>query len=330
MGCLKLDYYEDLQVHAWQSEASGEADQSRQFWKSIVDIEYVPFGEVFLEEKNAKWNTPYLFTSMELDKETGWNYFGARYQDPKLGIFLSVDLLAEKYPSWSSYAYCYNNPVNVIDPDGKEGIVLSGQPGTHNNREHFLVNGLNRAKGALNHRHSKSEKVTWVVYNDKSKEYGYTKEMLAKYQKLANKAGVTMKVVSNIDDVIDYVNNKTCGSSRENDKITSFYYVGHAKPSNLNPGYPEDKGALDPSDFSSDAFPSGAWINVVGGCRTDVDKSWIFDDSVVDKLQSKVDGKSTVNGSSVRVQYDGGVVSDEQLVKPNNGKIVTVKGKKDD
>lgn len=79
----------------------------------------MPFGEVFLEEKNAKWNTPYLFTSKELDRETGLYYYGARYQDPKLGIFISVDPLAEKFCGYSSYNYTLNNPVNLIDPDGK-------------------------------------------------------------------------------------------------------------------------------------------------------------------------------------------------------------------
>ena len=74
-----------------------------------------------MEEKNAKWNTPYLFTGKELDKETGLYYFGARYQDPKLGIFISVDPLAEKFKGWSSYAYAFNNPVRFIDPDGMEG-----------------------------------------------------------------------------------------------------------------------------------------------------------------------------------------------------------------
>lgn len=33
----------------------------------VQHIEYVPFGEVFLEEKNSKWNTTYLFTFKELD-----------------------------------------------------------------------------------------------------------------------------------------------------------------------------------------------------------------------------------------------------------------------
>ena len=30
-------------------------------------IEYVPFGEVFIEERNNTWNTPYLFNAKELD-----------------------------------------------------------------------------------------------------------------------------------------------------------------------------------------------------------------------------------------------------------------------
>jgi RHS repeat-associated protein len=84
----------------------------------VQHVEYVPFGEVFLEEKNSKWNTPYLFTSKELDRETGMYYFSARYQDPKLGIFLGVDPKAEKYVGWSSYAYALNNPVKFIDPTG--------------------------------------------------------------------------------------------------------------------------------------------------------------------------------------------------------------------
>jgi RHS repeat-associated protein len=87
-------------------------------------VEYVPFGEVFLEEKNAVWNTPFLFNGKELDKETGMSYYGARYYEPKTSVWISVDPLAEKYPSMSPYAYCINNPINVIDPDGRDIIIL--------------------------------------------------------------------------------------------------------------------------------------------------------------------------------------------------------------
>ncbi|SFO17524.1 RHS repeat-associated core domain-containing protein [Paenimyroides ummariense] len=51
--------------------------------------------------------------------------FGARNYDPALGRWFNVDPLAEKYSSLTPYAYCANNPILYIDPDGRE-IVLPG------------------------------------------------------------------------------------------------------------------------------------------------------------------------------------------------------------
>ncbi len=82
-------------------------------------VEYVPFGEVFIEERNSTWNTPYLFNAKELDEETGLYYYGARYYDPKTSVWISVDPLAEDFTGVGSYVYCYNNPVEYIDPDGR-------------------------------------------------------------------------------------------------------------------------------------------------------------------------------------------------------------------
>ena len=63
------------------------------------------------------------FTGKEKDSETGFYYFGARYYDPTLsGLFLSVDPMADKYPSISPYAYCIWNPVKIIDPNGESGV----------------------------------------------------------------------------------------------------------------------------------------------------------------------------------------------------------------
>ena len=59
------------------------------------------------------------FTGKERDSETGYSYFGARYYYSDLsGLFLSVDPMADKYPSISPYAYCAWNPVKLIDPNG--------------------------------------------------------------------------------------------------------------------------------------------------------------------------------------------------------------------
>ena len=64
-----------------------------------------------------------------LHAETGFSYFGARYYDSDLMIgWLSVDPMADKYPSLSPYAYCGWNPVKLVDPDGEDPFtaILEG------------------------------------------------------------------------------------------------------------------------------------------------------------------------------------------------------------
>jgi len=64
---------------------------------------------------------PCPFTGKERDEETGYGYFGARYMDHELmTMWLSVDPLADKYPSISPYAYCNWDPVMLVDPDGND------------------------------------------------------------------------------------------------------------------------------------------------------------------------------------------------------------------
>ena len=87
----------------------------------VQHIEYVPFGEVFIEERNSIWNTPYLFNAKEFDEETGLYYYGARYYDPRLSLWISTDPLQEKYYGISTYCYAYNNPIRYVDPTGMEG-----------------------------------------------------------------------------------------------------------------------------------------------------------------------------------------------------------------
>jgi RHS repeat-associated protein len=86
-------------------------------------VEYIPFGEVFLEEKNDKWNTPYKFNAKEFDEETGLGYFGARYFDSKLSLFYSVDPATEM--TMTPYQFSYQNPIKYTDPTG---MVPEGPP----------------------------------------------------------------------------------------------------------------------------------------------------------------------------------------------------------
>jgi RHS repeat-associated protein len=72
----------------------------------------------------------------QCDEETGYGYLprqarqahhGARYMDHELmTMWLSVDPMADKYPSISPYAYCAWNPVRLIDPDGMDIWIING------------------------------------------------------------------------------------------------------------------------------------------------------------------------------------------------------------
>ncbi|MFV0290628.1 MAG: RHS repeat domain-containing protein [Mangrovibacterium sp.] len=101
-----------------------------------------PFGEVFIEERNNTWNTPFLFNGKELDEETGLYYYGARYYNPRVSLWYGVDPLAEKYPGVSPYAYCVNNPVMLVDPDGMEveGVTNKDAKTLRKDIHHVLSN----------------------------------------------------------------------------------------------------------------------------------------------------------------------------------------------
>ena len=60
------------------------------------------------------------FSGKEKDSETGYHYFGARYYNSDLSLWLSVDPMADKYPSLSPYNYCAWNPMKIVDPDGED------------------------------------------------------------------------------------------------------------------------------------------------------------------------------------------------------------------
>lgn len=71
---------------------------------------------------------PFRFTGKELDRQNGLNWydFGARWYDVAgVPMWTSVDPLAEKYYNVSPYVYCENNPVMLVDPNGKDWICAT-------------------------------------------------------------------------------------------------------------------------------------------------------------------------------------------------------------
>ncbi|KJF44165.1 hypothetical protein LH29_01155 [Draconibacterium sediminis] len=89
--------------------------------------EYYPFGMIMNQQNSFADGilaNKYLYNGKELqDDDIGgskldWYDYGARFYDPSLGRFHSVDPLTEDYYSWTPYHYVHNNPILLIDPTG--------------------------------------------------------------------------------------------------------------------------------------------------------------------------------------------------------------------
>ena len=90
-------------------------------------IHYAPYGE-FLANQRATGSTydeRYKFTGKERDAETGYDYYGARYQIVPLGIWGSPDPLLDKYIHLSPYMYCNGNPIKYVDIKGTHPAALA-------------------------------------------------------------------------------------------------------------------------------------------------------------------------------------------------------------
>ncbi|MBI4208132.1 MAG: hypothetical protein HY538_00295 [Deltaproteobacteria bacterium] len=106
------------------SDHLGSASAATDASGAVIQIEtYTPFGEIVTPhllsspqrgEERGEGATPHLYTGQELDHEAELYYYGARYYDPVLARFESVDaVLGEE-----AYGYARNRPLHFVDPDG--------------------------------------------------------------------------------------------------------------------------------------------------------------------------------------------------------------------
>ncbi|UPG85994.1 RHS repeat-associated core domain-containing protein [Luteibacter aegosomatis] len=83
------------------------------------------------------------------DSDANLVYMQARYYDPTIGRFLSVDPAQSepgKVSEFNRYAYAINNPVNNVDTDGRQSVPLGSYsqywPGSEAEKQRNYINGM--------------------------------------------------------------------------------------------------------------------------------------------------------------------------------------------
>jgi len=108
----------------------------------VYSAAHRPFGQA--KDVWTKTYDPKLkFSGKEREDYSDLDYFGARYYDHNSYRFISVDPIINKGEAfsnpqlWNLYAYCRNNPITYLDPDGRRIVI---DPGQYHNEIQQAVN----------------------------------------------------------------------------------------------------------------------------------------------------------------------------------------------
>ena len=177
--------YEKMQYYYHPDHLGSSSNITNLDGEVVQHVEYVPFGEVFIEERNNSWNSPYLFNGKELDEETGLYYYGARYYNPRESVFISVDQMVEM--TMTPYQYTYQNPIRYTDPTGMSANPIYDENGNFlgtDDRglqgEAIIMNKDNFSQG-MSHEEAKSKGTLLSNYNAELDGKGVLTEKV-KYQ----------------------------------------------------------------------------------------------------------------------------------------------------
>ena len=96
----------------------------------VSSDDYDPWGMLLngRSTDTAYLNVKYKFTGKERDTETGYDYFGWRLYDGRIGRWLQTDPLAGESPEFSPYIYANDNPITIVDLFGMDTIYVAQLP----------------------------------------------------------------------------------------------------------------------------------------------------------------------------------------------------------
>ena len=158
---------------------------------------YYPFGGIFANSTSVQ---PYKYNGKELDTKKGLNWYdyGARHYDAAVGRFATVDPMAEKYYSMSPYAYCGNEPISRIDPDGKDWRIQ-----THYNKDTGKIEYKITVRAVLINNSSNQEldmkKLTELIVNQVNTAYTSSSD-----DEFVSTIDLQLRAVNSVDDIKEY------------------------------------------------------------------------------------------------------------------------------
>ncbi len=122
-GYVDKNKYDNFVYHYYLRDHQGN---NRIVMNQSGEIEqvnhYYPFGGLFGDSQELVSNQSHKYNGKELDRMYGLDLYDyhKRMYDSMSGRFPTMDPLSEMYYDISPYAYCNNNPVRYVDPDGRD------------------------------------------------------------------------------------------------------------------------------------------------------------------------------------------------------------------
>ncbi|MDR1181413.1 MAG: hypothetical protein LBL13_05510, partial [Bacteroidales bacterium] len=296
--------------------------------------DYFPFGLTHATVANIAKNK-YLYNGKELQNDVLGSIvfdqldYGALFYDPVIVRWHVVDPLAEQNRRWSPYAYCYNNPLRFVDPDGRETRVAMNDDGTYR-----VIGGeLNKDRNIYVYTQDKDGN-----YTVKGNSIGITTSTTSFYNSDAND-GKGAWAVGSIINPNDQSGDNFLGDIFGNNPAMFDDYIANAgngekydfKTTNGTDasiaGIDEYRGMpIGVTDNGQAIYSSARDIgNMAAGYVAGTNgMSWTVSRIAFDAFQSKVSGRPSIEGISTRnAEYYGwrigsNIVNNTPTQKANN------------
>ncbi|MCC9041165.1 RHS repeat-associated core domain-containing protein [Myroides sp. M-43] len=219
----------------------------------IEETNYYPFGlahKGYNQKNDALMKDyKYQYNGKEKQEELGLNYYdyGARNYDAAIGRWMNVDPLAEKYMSFTPYAYVGNNPLNAIDPDGMRINPIYGEEGEFLGTDDKGLQGAAIIMNTNNFKQgmSNEEALSNSLGSEGLKDEKAVERMNNHYKGLKNRPDYDgVLTLSEANDwyrngegkplYVDSAKISLLPQVKENFKVGESKYVNFASPSNAN------------------------------------------------------------------------------------------------